>query len=277
MLRSLKDLQNYRIGATDGQVGHASDFYFDDRLWVIRYLVVDSGDWLSDRKVLIAPLAVGRPDWLGRSLPVAISMQQVKESPSIDTEKPVSRQHEMNFLSYYGYPYYWAGPGLWEASPLRDLAIPGSSAIESMPPAIQSEAARSLMTAEGLQQQEGDPHLRSCAAVTGYYVEATDGDIGHVESLLLDEDTWAIRYLVVDTSNWWLGHQVLIAPQWVREVRWSDSTVKLGLSRDAVRKAPPYDSTAALDRVHEIAIYEHYGRPVYWVGESADTTQSRRE
>ena len=269
MLRSLKDLQHYRIGASDGDIGHVRDFYFDDRLWVIRYLVVDTGTWLSGRKVLISPLAIGRPDWLQRTLPVTSSMQQVRDSPHIDTDKPVSRQHEMNFLSYYGYPYYWAGPGLWGATPMRDLAMPGYSGIESMPPAMQSTAALALMAAEGEEREEGDPHLRSCAVVTGYHIEATDGDIGHVESLLVDEDTWAIRYLVVDTSNWWLGHQVLIAPQWVRAVRWADSTVTVGLNREAVRQAPPYDSTAALDRVREIAIYEHYGRPVYWVGEAA--------
>ena len=276
MLRSLKDLQNYRIGASDGDIGHVSDFYFDDHTWVIRYLVVDTGDWLSGRKVLIPPIAIGRPDWLGRTLPVAITKQQVKDSPHIDTDKPVSRQHEMNFLSYYGYPYYWAGPGLWGAPAFRDLALPGYSGIESMPPAMQSEAARSLMAAEQMHQEEGDPHLRSCAVVTGYHIEASDGDIGHVESLLVDEESWAIRYLVVDTSNWWLGHQVLIAPQWVREVRWSDSTVAVGMSREAVRQAPPYDSTAALDRVHEIAIYNHYGRPMYWVGEAAAAAPSPR-
>ena len=276
MLRSLKDLQNYRIGASDGDIGHVSDFYFDDRLWVIRYLVVDTGDWLSGRKVLISPMAIGEPDWLERILPVAITIQQVRDSPHIDTDKPVSRQHEMNFLSYYGYPYYWAGPGLWGAAPMRDPVMPGYSGIESMSPAMQSMAARDLMAAEAVHLEEGDPHLRSCAVVSGYHLEASDGEIGHVESVLVDEDTWAIRYLVVDTSNWWLGHQVLIAPQWVREVRWSDSTVTVGLSREAVRQAPPYDSTAALDRVREIAIYEHYGRPVYWTPEATTAAQPRK-
>ncbi len=276
MLRSLKDLRNYRIGASDGEIGHVSDFYFDDRLWVIRYLVVDTGDWLSGRKVLISPLAIGEPDWLQRILPVAITMQQVRDSPHIDTDKPVSRQHEMNFLSYYGYPYYWAGPGLWGAAPMRDLAMPGYSGIESMSPVMQSITARDLMAAEAVHHGEGDPHLRSCAVVSGYHLEATDGEIGHVESILVDEDTWAIRYLVVDTSTWWLGHQVLIAPQWVRAVRWSDSTVTVGLSREAVRQAPPYESTAALDRVREIAIYEHYGRPVYWTPAATDAVHPRQ-
>ena len=276
MLRTLNDLQDYTIGASDGTIGQVKDFYFDDHAWVIRYLVVDTGGWLSGRKVLISPVAIGRPDWLARTLPVNCSMEQVRNSPEIDTERPVSRQHEMNFLSYYGYPYYWVGPGLWGTVPFRDLSMPGFAGAQTMPPALQTAAAKSLMAAEAVQRHDDDPHLRSCAAVTGYHALATDGDIGHIAAILVEEDSWVIRYLVIDTSNWWLGHQVLVAPQWVGEVRWADATVAVRMSRAAVRAAPPYDSTAALDRVREIAIYEHYGRPVYWVGGDTGAASPRR-
>ena len=115
--------------------------------------------------------------------------------------------------------------------------------------------------------ENDDPHLRSCKAVVGYHIQATDGDIGHVEGLLVDEETWAVRYVIVNTSNWWLGHQVLIAPQWIQDVSWSDATVFVNLNRQAVKDAPPYDSEAQLERKQEMGIHEHYGRPGYWASE----------
>ena len=113
MLRSMSDLENYAIGATDGSIGHVEDFYFDDQGWVIRYLVVKTGAWLAGRKVLISPIAVGEPNWTERVLPVAITKAQVKNSPDIDTDKPVSRQHEQDYTAYYGYPGYWGSTGMW--------------------------------------------------------------------------------------------------------------------------------------------------------------------
>ncbi len=101
-----------------------------------------------------------------------------------------------------------------------------------------------------------------------YHIEATDGDVGHVQGMLVDEETWAIRYIIVNTSNWWLGHQVLIAPQWIQDVSWSDATVSVNLTRQAVKDAPPYDSAAQLDRDQEIGIHEHYGRIGYWTTET---------
>ena len=67
---------------------------------------------------------------------------------------------------------------------------------------------------------QNDPHLRSSAAVTGYHIQATDGDIGHVEDFLLDDRSWTIRFMVVDTTNWWAGEKVLIAPAWIERVDW---------------------------------------------------------
>ena len=113
MLRNVKDLEGCAIRATDGTIGHVTDLYFDDLTWAVRYLVVETGHWLASRKVLISPIAVGQPDWESRVLPVSITRSQVQLSPDIDTDKPVSRQHEMLYLGYYGYPYYWAGDGLW--------------------------------------------------------------------------------------------------------------------------------------------------------------------
>jgi sporulation protein YlmC with PRC-barrel domain len=259
MLRNITKLRGYVIRAIDGTIGKVDDFYFDDKDWGIRYLIIDTGSWLSGRKVLISPVAVGHAGWMARRLPVALTRAQVEHSPDIDTRKPVSRQHEAQYLGYYGYPNYWGGAGLWGMG-----AYPGS------------------LTAQGRVEQDlrdhGNPatpedcHLRSSNAVVGYHIRATDGDIGHLEDLLVDDDTWAIRYLVVNTSNWWGGHRVLVSPGWITDVSWPESSVSVDLTRQAVKDAPPYESAAELDRQLERAIHEHYGRPGYW-----STGTSRRQ
>jgi sporulation protein YlmC with PRC-barrel domain len=254
MLRNVTDLRGYAIRATDGVIGKVDDLYFDDEDWAIRYLVVDTGGWLSDRKVLVSPIAIGHPDWMGQLLPVSLTKAQVKASPDIDTQKPVSRQHEAAHLGYYGYPYYWGGGGLWGMG-----AYPGSLTVEDrVEEEMKSRRTRAAQTSD-------DCHLRSCHAVIGYHIHAADGDIGHVEDFLVDEHTWAIRYLIVATSNyWWGGHRVLVAPEWIKDVQWSDAKVFVDVTRAAVKQAPAYDPAAQLDRQQEQGIYEHYGRPGYW-------------
>ena len=268
MLRNVQDLEGYAIGATDGAIGHVKDFYFDDKTWVIRYLVVETGSWLSSRKVLISPVAISHPDWTARMLPVQITREQVKNSPNIDTAKPVSRQNEVDYLAYYGYPYYWGGAGLWGEEAYPGLMIAGYGGLNPVSDARQREGQEMAARAAEARHANDDTHLRSCEGVTGYHIQATDGEIGHVQGLLVDEETWAVRYVIVDTSNWWLGHTVLVAPQWIQQVSWADSKVTVGLSRQAVRDAPPYDPLVALSRELETGIYKHYGRPAYWADEA---------
>jgi hypothetical protein len=131
------------------------------------------------------------------------------------------------------------------------MMMPGYAGFVSTPHVVQSEAEKDYEQAEAARHRDDDPHLRSWKKVMGYHIQATDGDIGHVQDLLVDEKTWAIRYIIVDTSNWWLGHQVLIAPQQISDVRWSDATVSLKLTQQALKEAPPYDSAAQLDRKRE--------------------------
>ena len=263
MLRSTEDIKGYVIAATDGDIGHVRDFYFDDRAWMVRYFVVDTGAWLLSREVLISPMAMGQPDWMQHKLPALLTREQVKNSPAIDTARPVSRQHEVEYFTYYGYPDYWDGAGLWGGELYPGMGTPGPGG-PGVPSAEQQEARDAYVRAEQAHQREDDPHLRSCKEVVGYHLRATDGAIGHVHSLLLDDQSWAIRYIVVNTSNWWLGHQVLIAPQWITDVSWSDSEVSVNLTRDAVQHAPPYDAAAQLDHEQEVGLYEYYGRPGYW-------------
>ncbi|MBK6569820.1 PRC-barrel domain containing protein [Candidatus Aalborgicola defluviihabitans] len=258
MLRNMQELKSYTIAATDGDVGELTDAYFDDQSWVVRYMVIKTGAWLTSRNVLISPYAVQHADWASKRLSLSLTRDQLKNSPDIDTKKPVSRQHEMEYADYYAYPYYWGTGGYWGDG----LYLP------TVP--IRSEAAELHVQAERERsQREDDPHLRSCAAVAGYHVHASDGDIGHVQGMLVDEATWAIRYLVINTSNWWMGNKVLIPPEWITNVNWADSSVTVNLTRATVRNSPHYESSADLNRSREQELYSHYGRSTYWEREHA--------
>jgi hypothetical protein len=248
MQYSAKDLKGYAIGATDGDIGKLDDFYFDDESWTIRYLVAETGNWLLNRKVLISPFAIGKADLSKKRLNVTLTKKQVEESPSIDTDKPVSRQHEASYLDYYGYPYYWIGPHLW--GPITYPRLSGAAQ-------KRNEEVRAL------REEANDLHLRSASKVTGHHIEATDGHIGHAEDFLIDGETWEIRYMVVDTQNWWPGKKVLVAPLWISRVSWSDSTVCVDLSREMIKNGPEYHPKA-LNRKYEETLYDYYKRPKYW-------------
>jgi hypothetical protein len=263
MLRNSKNLEGCCIGATDGTIGEVKDLFFDDEAWVIRYLVVETGSWLQNRKVLISPYALSQPQWAQKLLRASLTKEQVKNSPDIDTDMPVSRQHEMQYLKYYNYPWYGGGAGLWGIGATPAL-MPLGGAYEWPADSygqIRAEHDREVSN----EREKGDHHLRSYNAIQKYSIHASDGDIGHVAGLLVDDETWAIRYLIVDTSNWGLGHQALVAPQWIRDVSWPNSYVTITLSREALKDAPPYDGTSPLDRGQEIELFEYYGRPGYWV------------
>ncbi|MGH7927671.1 MAG: PRC-barrel domain-containing protein, partial [Candidatus Binatia bacterium] len=192
MLKSVDDLNGYTVEATDGDVGSVVEFYFDDDNWTVRYLIADTGSWLMGRKVLISPMALGKVDWNAEILHVHMTRERVEHSPGIDTDKPVSRQHEMTYHDYYGYPYYWGGPYLWGPagypSGYRGTYSPAH------PRTVEKEL-------DAAKRQQDDVHLRSTKEVTNYHIEASDGDIGHVKDFLIDDESWTIRYLVIDTRN----------------------------------------------------------------------------
>ena len=266
MLRNTTDLENYSIKATDGEIGHVKDFFFDDDAWVIRYLVVDAGSWLLSRKVLISPISIDPSNQADRTLPISLTKEQVKNSPSIDTDLPVSRQYEEQTLGYYGYANYWGGAGMWGAGMYPFAMVPGYGGYAGFggDPVDDEQEMEAHLRAERARHRNDDPHLRSSNEVIGYHLHATDGEIGHVAGYLVDEKTWAIRYLIVDTSNWWMGHKVLVAPEWITGVHWSDRTVSIDLSREAVKAAPPYETDTAWSRQSDTALYGHYGRAGYW-------------
>jgi hypothetical protein len=246
MLHSTNELERYSIAATDGAIGCIKDFYFDDETWTVRYLVVDTSVWLPGRKVLISPMSIDRSRPMTHSIPISITKEQVRSSPSVDTHRPLSRRHEITYLGFYGYPYYWGGSGIW--GPFAYPGMLAGSAHGMSNSEYQRVCASAERTAaEAEQQRLGDenPHLRSCNAINHYRVHASDGDLGHLDGFLIDEDSWSLRYLIVTTSNWWFGYQVLIAPGQIGEVSWAQKKVNTGLSRQAIQDAPTYDPPPA--------------------------------
>ena len=253
MLKPARGFKGLTIAAIDGDLGSVADLYFDDLSWTVRYLVVDTGSWLPGRQVLISPLSVREA---GDKVMVDLTQAQVKESPPVETDRPVNRQQEEAIARHYDQRYYWEGPYRWGL-----LAYPGMPPVPTAPiPAggiAEEMAARERETLD-------DPSLRSTRDVTGYYIAALDGDIGHVEDFLIDDRAWAIRYLVVDTRNWWPGTKVVLSPEWIKTVSWPDSQVHVDLCRDEIEAAPRYDPSRPFDRAYENRLLEHHNRRKYW-------------
>jgi hypothetical protein len=268
MLRNAKNLHGFTIRATDGELGTVDQLYFDDETWAIRYLTVATGGWLDDRLVLISPISVVDTDWQAKRLDVALTKKQVENSPDINTHQPVSRQHEAAFNRYYGYPYYWGGPYLWGAGAYpADMVLPPIALpLGALPPSVLPPSVLIDALEEGRRSGEStDSHLRSSEDVTGYSIEASDGEIGHVDGFVVDDEAWAIRYIEVATRNWWPGKKVLVSPAWIERVSWADSKVYAGLSREAIQNAAEYVESMPITREYENRLYFHYGRPPYWL------------
>lgn len=247
MLRSVKEIIGYRIEATDGPLGHARDFLFDDHSWAIRYLTVESGGWLTGRQVLLSPLVISQPQWSQAILPVALTREKVANSPGIESHQPVSRQHEEQLAIYYDWAPYWISP---LGVPMTGMILPIGTV-----PRTGTEVAKPTT---------GDPHLRSIKEVTGYHIHATDGEVGHVTDFLVQTDGWVLRYMIVDTRNWIPGRKVLVSPAWVTSVDWPDREVRVDLTREQIRHSTHFDPSTPINREYEIRLYDYYGRPKYW-------------
>ena len=248
MLRSMNEIIGYKIEASDGELGRAKDFLFDDHSWVVRYLVADTGGWLQDRQVLLSPQAMSEPDCTRGAIPVALTRQQVENSPWIESDLPVSRQHEQRLAEYYNWQPYWQQQDVPFGVPVLRMPVPTAVSVEE----------------SGTKDLAGDPDLRSVKELTGYHIHASDGDIGHVAEFLVQTEGWVIRYMVVDTRNWLPGKKILVSPAWVKRVDWDEKSLHVDLSRQAIRGSVEFDPAAPVNREYEARLYDYYGRPKYW-------------
>ena len=246
MLIKTKSLKGYKLNANDGEMGRVEEFYFDDKHWAIRYLIADTGNWLTGRLVLISPYSLVSVNKELGNIGVNLSKKQIEESPSLDSNKPVSQQFETAYHGYYGLPIYWSGAYMLGYYP---------------PLASDSNELKKIKE----EEKAWDPNLRSTKVVTGYAIQASDGEIGHVADFIIDDKTWTIRYLIIDTTNWWAGKKVLISPQWIDRVSWDDSKVFVNLSRESIKQSPEYSEEFLLTRDYESKLHQHYNRKGYWV------------
>lgn len=262
MLRSIKEINGYKIHARDGEIGRADQILFDDQHWTVRYLVVNTGSWLKRHLVLLSPISLGPINPEMEIIYVKLTRDQIENSPDIDTNKPVSRQMEAEYNKYYGYLPYWEGASLWGGA--SDPSALANIGLEPHP----SRAIKTIIKEESKVKptapKRGDPHLRSTKEVTGYYLQARDGHIGHVENFIIDDSDWAIRYLVIDTRNWWPGKKVIISPNWFGHIHWEDSTIEINLTRNEIKKAPEYHPENLINRNYENALHRYYNKKPYW-------------
>jgi len=228
MLRSVNQLYGDKLGASDGEIGHVKDLYFDDQNWVVRYLVADTGSWLSGRQVLISPHAFASLARSGKLLLVNLTRKQIENSPAIESHEPVSRQYEEAYHRYYGWPYYWEGGGLWGMSEVPFSELP--------PKPRPGEPA----TASGTLPERADAHLRSTQAVNGYHLQASDGTSGHICDFMMDGQSWAIRQLVIKTGHRFSGKEVQIPTSQVDRISYEKSTVFVNLTSEAVEQSPAH-------------------------------------
>lgn len=253
MLRSTKELFDYDILATDGEIGEVEDFYFSDSDWIVRYLVADTGPWILGRKVLILASELREPDWNRETFPVDLTREQVKNSPDVMKHKPVSQQEMINLHDYYHWPVFWA--------PLSGPAIPGLRSVAASTTKVEPEAAtvEAVKVAEE-QQQASEFVLRAAREVIGYQVDGSDDELGKIDDLILDDADWMIRYVVLDTKD----KKVLIAPQWIAEIDHKKASVSTNLGQEAISESPAYDPDTPINRRYEEVLYDFHGRPYYW-------------
>jgi hypothetical protein len=264
MLLEISELNRLKVDANDGAIGPVRDVYFDDVRWVIRHMVIAAGGWLDGRRVLISPMSVSGVDWAGKTMHVKLTRKQVMDSPRVDTDKPLSRQQEIDYYNHYGYASYWEGTRL---SSLAMYPIPWVGASPdavfvrgTLPDDVIARERKALLD---IERESGRTHLRSGREMLAYQLMARDGPIGRVENLLFDDQTWGIRWMVVDTRNWLPGKRVVIATSWVDQVSWSEREVVLNVSREAVEAGPEYDRPSHLARTDEAETTADHD-PGYW-------------
>jgi hypothetical protein len=220
MLQYTRNLIGRRLAASDGEIGHVQDFYFDDLNWVVRYLVVDAGSWLTGRSVLVAPQAIGEIQLGDKVLPVKLRRQQIENSPRLETHLPVSRQYEIDYYQYYGWPAYWAGSGLWGLGAYPATTLPPAAVIPRQP-----------------MRHRTEKHLQSVQAVTGYRVEGLDGDVGRLEGFFFDDHDWAVAELVVEAGHWYAGHEVRVSRRNIRGITHEHSAISIDLTKADIQRA----------------------------------------
>lgn len=239
MLHLAHKVTGAAVRGVDGDIGTLEDFYFEEDRWTIRYLLIDTGKWFSGKRVLISPMSV--PDGWGRDgVRLTLTKDQVWNSPEIK-EGELSREGEDQVLMYYGYPDYWGAASIW-----GNFDSPTALVARAAP------AAKGTTTAVKNRIDPEARHLRSIKKSTGYHLHARDGEIGHVDDFLIGQESWRIRYLLVDTSNWIGGRSVIVSPELVEGIDKERNLLHVGAERKMIQEAPEFESIQSALELTEI-------------------------
>jgi len=254
MLWSVKELHGYTILAADGEIGKVDEFYFDAQEWMICYLQVDISKWLTGKQSLVSPLILSQPNQADHTLSARLTRAQLKNCPNLDLDNPTSRQNNGRSHAYPQWPVQQKHLGI-PATHTATKLHSGATAV-----AWQGEAYReTLSTLEKTEEWGDTPHLQSTREVIGYHIQARDGEIGHVEDFIVDDQYWMIRHLVVHTRNWLPGRKVLVTPKSIGRVRWAKSKVYVSPLQETIKDSPGYDPVTLLNQEPESGSNGHYG------------------
>tara|TARA_R110002096_G_scaffold415614_2_gene617583 strand:+ start:301 stop:1005 length:705 start_codon:yes stop_codon:yes gene_type:complete len=211
MLNKVSQYYSQSISAIDGDFGECADFILDDSTWVIRYIVVDTSSWLSERKVLISPTAVIQSELENNLLSLRLSKSEIENSPLLDSDAPVSREYERQYYKYYGYNMYWLGPNLWGTYP---------DPYGSLSPVDKPDI--NLSDDQGIETKN---HLRSCKEISTYDAFASDGQIGKIEDFIFDDKQWNLANMILNTGNWLFGKSKVVPINNDLNISWADKSV----------------------------------------------------
>jgi hypothetical protein len=226
MLRDFNKIKNCVVQGTDGIIGTVADVYFNDQTWKIHYMAANTGNWLEGRHVLVSTESLMQPKIEKGSFPALVNRVQVEGAPQFEIDEPFSWQKECEICAYYRWTTYY---------PMDEKEL-------TVFPGI-------LTSANGLKD---------------FSLLATDGEIGKVINFIVDDANWTVRYLIVDTAKWLAGKTVLISPMWNKSINWADRMMIVDLSQEQIEQSPEYDPLAPIERIYEINLYKHYGKPHYW-------------
>jgi uncharacterized protein YrrD len=245
---NLNEIIGSLVQAKDGNIGKIADFYFDDHTWAIRYLIVDLGVLHAWRKVLISPVSFKETNWESKEFIINLTKDQVIKSPDIDTERPVTKQHERELHEYYDWPVYWniGGPPVYG----------GLNTAFTPPPFIKVNEAGERVSS--YKPKGNEPNLQSVKDVSGYDVQADGEMFGDVESFYIDDKTWVIGYILVNSPKMTLGKKILISPHWIKDISWMEFKIFLDLSIKAIKNCPPFVYSKIIDPEYEAKMCDYY-------------------
>jgi uncharacterized protein YrrD len=259
MYISTEKVRNVAVSATDGLLGKVDQFFFDSGSWAIRYIVVEMGPLLSTQKKLLSPRAIQS---IGpEELRVNISKDQLRRSPDVDADQPVSRQKELEIHKHFGWSFYWDNPDY--ATTFGTSLYPGMN--------IYPDAPRDTDRNDEKNRQdlarECEPEkrcLRSTKKVTGYTVVAQDQEIGSVKEFLFDDEHWVLRYIIAETGPLLASKKHILSSQWSQKIEWRTNRIYFDIDPTIIKHGPPYDTGILISRTYEKELYDYYHKPYYW-------------